>query len=668
MQTALFDAILITAVLAVGVVWVCNRLRMPAIVGFLLSGALAGPGGLGLVSSAEEVEALAEIGVILLLFTIGVEFSLRRIFQIRRLVVVGGALQVGLTIAAVWALARATGLPGPQCLFLGFLASLSSTAIVLKVLQERGEVDSPHGRSLLGILIFQDIIVVPMMLVTPQLGGGASPGASGLLWLLAKAVVVVGLMLVAARWAVPALLYQVARTRSRELFLLTIVITCLVAARATYAVGLSLALGAFLAGLAVSESEYSHHTLGGVLPLRDIFTSFFFISMGMLLDLGYLASNLAWVLGVAAGVMVVKAVLATAAALLLGLPLRTSVIAGISLAQVGEFSFILSKEGIDAGLLGDDLSQLFIAGSIVTMSAAPFMIPASVRVAQAVCRLRVVRRLADRRDPFEIEEGEAWRDHLVVVGFGFNGRNVARAAKLAGIPYIVLEMNADTVREQRALGEPIYYGDATREAVLRHAHVQDARVVVVAINDPAATRAITRAVKEINPAVHLLVRTRYVAEMAPLYELGADEVIPEEFETSVEIFSRVLAAWLVPEEEINAVAASLRAEGYEALRAPASRPVQRTCAAVNLTGVEIRPVRLAAESPWAGRTLAELGLRMSYRVTVVAVRRGEEMIVNPDGSFRLREGDVVVLLGTPTDIGQSAAVAVGVTGPGASDG
>jgi len=233
---------------------------------------------------------------------------------------------------------------------------------------------------------------------------------------------------------------------------------------------------------------------------------------------------------------------------------------------------------------------------------------------------------------------------------------------------MVLEMNADTVRERRRLGEPIYYGDATREAVLRHAHVQDARAVVVAINDPAATRAITRAVKEINPAVHLLVRTRYVAEMAPLYELGADEVIPEEFETSVEIFSRVLAAWLVPEEEISAMATSLRAEGYEALRAPATRPAQGACAAVNLTGVEIRPVRLPEDSPWAEKTLVELGLRMNYRVTVVAVRRGEEMIVNPDGSFRLRGEDVVVLLGTPADIGHSAAVAVGVTRAGHADG
>ncbi len=657
METAIFDAILITVVLAIGVVWLCNRLRVPAIVGFLLSGTLAGPHGLGLVSSVEEVEDLAEIGVVLLLFTIGLEFSLRRMVQIGRLVVVGGALQVGLTIAAIGALSRASGLPGPECLFLGFLASLSSTAIVLKVLQERGEVDSPHGRALLGILIFQDIIVVPMMLVTPQLGGKAIVGASGLLWLLAKAIVVVGLMLLAARWAVPALLYQVARTRSRELFLLTIVITCLVAARATYAAGLSLALGAFLAGLAVSESEYSHHTLGGILPLRDIFTSFFFISMGMLLDLSYLGGHLLWVLGVAAGVMVVKALLATIAALLLGLPLRTCLITGISLAQVGEFSFVLSKEGIDVGLLGGDLSQLFIAGSIVTMSATPFMISASVRLAEVVSRLPVFRRLAERRDPFETEDTKAWRDHLVIVGFGVNGRNVARAAKLTGIPYIILEMNAETVREQRALGEPIYYGDATHEAVLRHAQVQEARAVVVAINDPAATRAITRAIKEINPAVHLIVRTRYVAEMRPLYDLGADEVIPEEFETSVEIFSRVLAAWLVPEEEIIAVAEALRAEGYEAFRAPATRSAGPVRSALGRAGVEIRPVRLPEESPWASHTLGELGLRTRYSVTVVAVRRGEEIHVNPDGTFRLEPNDVVVLLGKPSDIGQLASAA-----------
>lgn len=657
MNHSLFDALLATVALAVGVVWLCHRLKVPVIVGFLLSGALCGPHGIRLVHSVHEVEQLAEIGVILLLFTIGVEFSLRRMLEIRRLVVLGGALQVGLTIVAVAGVARIFGLPPAQTLFLGFLGSLSSTAIVLQVLAERGEIDSPHGRALLGILIFQDIIVVPMMLLTPRLGGAATTAQPAAWWLLLKALAVLALTAVAARWVVPFLFYQVARTRSRELFLLTVVIACLIAARLTQLAGLSLALGAFLAGLAISESEYGHHVLGGVLPLRDLFTSFFFISMGMMLDGGYLAGHLATVLSVASGVMLLKAALAGLAALLLGLPLRTAVLNGLSLAQVGEFSFILSREGTAVGLLAGDLGQLFIAGSIVTMSATPFVIAAAPRVAEAVCRGRLVRRWADRPDPYATAETHAWRDHLVMIGYGLNGRNVTRAARLAGIPYLIVELNAETVREQRALGEPILYGDATRTAVLEHAHVAEARTVVVAINDPAATRAIVRAVRGISPTVGLIVRTRFASEIAALTELGADEVIPEEYETSVAIFARVLANWLVPADEIEAMVAAVRAEGYGALLARDAAPAARLCPQLDLADAEIRSVRLPPGSPWAGASLGELQLRTVHRVTVLAVRRETGLEPNPDGAFRLRANDVLVLLGTPEDLAAAARAA-----------
>ncbi len=553
--------------LSLVVLLVCHQLRIPVTIGFILTGILAGPDVLGLVKAVHEVEILAEIGVILLLFVIGMEFSLADLLNIRRSVLVGGPLQVGGTCLAGWALAVYFGQSWGEAVFIGFLISLSSTAIVLKILQERAEVDSPHGRISLGILIFQDIIIVPMMLLVPLLSGKGGNLGNSLLILLAKGVGIILMVFVSTKWVVPYALYQIARTRNREIFLLSIVLICTAVAWLTASAGLSLALGAFLAGLIVSETEYSHQALGNILPFRDIFSSFFFISIGMLLNVGFLLNHLWTILVLTLGVLILKALLAGAAGLIMRFPLHTAVLSGLALSQVGEFSFILSKVGVNQGLFPGNNYQFFLAVTILTMITTPLIMALAPQMADFVLRGPFPQILKIGSFYHAPTENLLPKDHLIIIGYGVNGKNLARASRIGGIPYIIVELNPETVLKEKKQGEPIYFGDATQEAVLLSVNIGEARIITVVINDPAATRRIIELARRLSPKVYIIVRTRYVQEVQPLHELGADEVIPEEFETAVEIFSRLMKKYLVPQEDINRLTAEVRSEGYQMFRA-----------------------------------------------------------------------------------------------------
>ncbi len=651
MEIPLLKDIVILFGLSVIVLYGCHRFNIPTIVGFLVTGMVVGPYGLKLIRALHEVEMLAEIGVVLLLFTIGIEFSLEKLLQIKKTVLVGGSLQVGLTSVVAFFLVQQFAIAGStgETILLGFLIALSSTAVVLKLLQERAEVDSPHGGITLGILIFQDIIIVPMILVTPFLAGSAIHLHASMAPLLAKGILIIGLVLITAKWVVPRLLYQVARTRNHELFLLSVVVICFGVAWLTAQAGLSLALGAFLAGLIISESEYSHHALGNILPFRDVFTTFFFVSIGMMLDLGFLFRQILPILLMTGGVLLLKSLIAGIVALILGFPLRTGILVGLALGQIGEFSFILSRVGLENGLLGGDIYQQFLSVTILSMASTPFLLALGPHVAAFVARLPLPSGL--KRPDEAIGETSPLSDHLVIIGFGVNGRNVARAARAAGIPYTIIEFNPDTVRKEQARGEPIFYGDATREPVLSRARIETARVVVVAINDPTATRHITELVRRLNPSGYLIVRTRYVQEVHPLYELGANEVIPEEFETSVEIFTRVLAQYLIPKDEIEKLVSHIRADGYQMFRSLwTSRPMDRIN--LQLPEVEISAVRLPQHAPLVGKTLAQLDFRKQFGVSVVAIRRGKHVFPNPDPDQTLQSNDVLILLGKTEPLNQ----------------
>jgi len=650
MEIPLLNDVVIIFGLSIGILFICHRLRVPAIVGFLFAGILAGPYGLGLVKAVHEVELLAEVGVVLLLFTIGIELSFERLLQIKKSVLMGGSIQVLLTFLVTFVIARQLGQAVGNSIFIGFLISLSSTAIVLKLIQERAEVDSPHGRTALGILIFQDIIIVPMILITPLLAGATGGTSESVLVLIAKGVGIIGLVIVSAKWIVPQVLYQIARTRSRELFILSIVVICLAVAWITSSAGLSLALGAFLAGLIISESEYGHQALGNILPFRDVFTSFFFVSIGMLLDVGFLFRQPGTIALIALGVLVLKSIIAGFATVLLGFPFRTSILVGLALSQVGEFSFILSRTGVEHGLLAGNIYQIFLAFSVLSMAATPFIITLAPRIADIILLLPLPKRLIAGFYPIPEIKIKSKKDHLIIIGFGVNGRNVARAARLSGIPYVVIEMNPETVRSEHAKGEPIYYGDSTQEVVLQHANIKDARIVVTAINDPAATRRITEIIRRLNQKVHLIVRTRYSQEMKPLYELGANEVIPEEFETSVEIFTRVLAKYLIPKDKIEGLVAEIRSDGYEMFRSLYRKSLSVSDLKFQLPDVEISTLKVAERSRLIGKSIAEINLRKRFGVTVLAIRRNSQILSNPHADTQFLSNDTLVVLGLPEKI------------------
>ncbi len=637
--------------LAIGIIYVCHRVHIPPIVGFLITGIVVGPHGLGLVDAVHEVELLAEIGVVLLLFTIGLELSLGELVRLKRPVFLGGAAQVGCTILVTGALAGVFGATMGQALFFGCLAALSSTAIVLKQLQESAQGESPQGRISLSMLIFQDLIIVPMVLLVPFFAGtGGALGAS-LLLMAAKAAALLGVLWLASRYVVPAVLARIVRTRSRELFLLTTLVMCLSIALLTSSLGLSLSLGAFLAGLIMSESEYSISAMEGILPFRDVFTSLFFISVGMLLDLQVFSTHLPLVLGLTLTLMVGKTVLAGGAARLLRYPLRTSLLVGLSLCQVGEFSFILAKSGQAYGLLADMQYQLFLAASIVTMAATPFLMNAAPKIADL---LGGIRRLASLRDKDVISMGGEHRDtlcdHLIIVGFGLGGRNLARVAKAAGIAYVVLEMNPDTVHNFRKQGEPIHFGDGGQTVVLEHLGITRAKALVVVISDPASVRRVTATGRSLNPTLRIIARTRYVSEIEPLKQLGADNVVSEEFETSIEILTRVLSDYLVPRAVIESFVEQARLEGYEMMRGLHVPNTPLTSLDRHFMGMEVSGVLLEPGATLDGMSLSGAGLRKTHGLTVMAVQRGDAIHANPDGGFVLQGGDVVYLFGEHRDV------------------
>lgn len=644
---SLFTGIVVVFLIAVFLLIILYRVKVPSVVAFLIAGFIVGPSGLALITNEESISFFAELGVIFLLFTIGLEFSVSHILKSRRYVLIGGFVQVASTILIWTMLMHATGMDPTLAFFWGMLISLSSTAIVMKVLSDRMEVDSPHGRATLGILIFQDLIVIPMVMITPVLSGTTDTEVS-LVKLLVGSFLIIAVAYISARFVMPALLAHAARLKNREMFLFIVIGSCLLIAFLTSEFGLSMALGAFLAGLIISESEYSTHAMYHILPFRDLFTSFFFISIGMIFNFSFFINNPLLIAELVLLVFAVKYATGTLAALLSGLPPRACVMTGISLAQVGEFSFVLATSGAAAGLLSADDFQLFLDVSIVTMGIAPILIGLSGKIASPLSS-PLSRIIPDRIIELETTHPGP-TDHIIIVGYGLNGKNVARSAEIAGVPYRIIEMNPDTVREQKKAGKPIMFGDAAQADVLYKAGITEARVLVIVVNDPFGTQQVVQAARMLNSDIRIIVRTRYMGEVSTLMELGADEVIPEEFETSVEIFTRILYTYLVPTEEIEKLVGEIRAGGYEMLRSINTPQYSFADLRALVPEIEIRTIRMKDDSPYAGQMLKDTLIRSRFKVSIVAIRRGHEMLVSPGGEEYIQKDDLVMVLGKPEDI------------------
>lgn len=654
MQSLLTDLVVIFALSVLAAV-VCHRLRLPSAIGLLLAGVVAGPQALGLVRNAHEIELLAEIGVVLLLFVIGLEISIADLARLKRFFSLGGSAQFFGSAAVVALLLLPLGLLPAQGVYLGFVIALSSTAIVLRLLQDRGELETPHGRSILSILLYQDIGVVPVMLMAPLLAGVVSPaiqggnvrGGAGLatVGLLLGKILLVGLFCYAAyRWLVPWVLERITRTRSSEAFLLGVFMLCIGIAVLTQSLGLSLALGAFLAGFIISESEYSHQAVAAMLPFRDVLMSLFFISIGMLLNIPYVLGHPLQVVLLTLGVLLVKPVLGALASLLVGLPLRQSVLAGLALGQVGEFSLVATRAGVDAGLLGQETFQCVLAVAVLSMLATPALVAVSPLLSGWLAQTRVGRWLRRFEAPNGAVAAAVLEHHVVIVGFGVTGRNLARSCRSSDVPYAVVELNAALVRQARSDGQSVVYGDASQPAILELVNVQRARAVVVVIDDRGAARRIVELARRLAPAAYILVRSRYLREAAALQDLGADEVIADELEVSIEVFSRVLARMLVPRDAIKQLIGDVRGEWRRMARNLAPEATRIHDLRVVLPQLATHSIGLSADHRLVGRSIAQSGLREEHGVTVLAVHREGRTVANPRGDLVLEAEDVLFVI------------------------
>ncbi len=636
-EASVLRDLVITLTAALLVLLPSRRLKIPPAVGFLLTGAIIGPGALGLIDDPHHVETLAEVGVSVLLFVIGIEFSFARLREIGRAFLVAGPLQLLGTIAVVagFLLVSPVGATPKSAAFAGMLVALSSTAMLLPLLTERGEIHAPQGRLILGILLFQDLALVPMLVLTPALAGerGAA-AASGAVVGMASAAVV----FLVARYLMPRLVNAVIRSGVRELYVMMAVAVCLGASLLTKTLGLSPALGAFLAGILVSESEYAHQITGEILPFRDLFASLFFVSIGMLVQPASLAGRWAEVAAWLVLILVVKSVVTGGVVLTLGFPLRIAAVTGISLAQVGEFSFVLASVGIANGLLNEHQEQIFLAVAVLSLALTPFLVRMGAWVGHRVSAGKPAA-IAPKKEP------SPHTGHVIVVGYGINGRNLARVLGETGIPYVILEVNPVLVRRARREQQPVRLGDVSRRGALAECGLSKAAVVVLAISDPAATRVAVALTHESNPNAHIIARTRLVSEVAELTKLGADEVIPEEFETSIAIFARVLRRFHVPGNVIRLQERALREEGYGFLREGERSGTFVDSVSRMIEGATTDTFYLGPDSPAVGRTLAQLDLRKGTGALVIAVVRGEKHYPSPEPGFTFQQGDILVLVG-----------------------
>ncbi len=637
---------------AAPVVYLFNRLKQSPIVGFVVSGAVIGPFGLSLIGDVESVNTLATVGVMILLFSLGLEFSLKKLMETRVAVLVTGPLQMAGTALPIFLVARRFGASTGAAVVYGVLVGVSSTAVFMKILSERGEVDSVHGRIGLGISIFQDLCTIPAIVAIPLLASGEMHALS-VLPALGKAVAVIAAVVVVARYLFPVVLAGILRTRSKELFLIASVFMFLGTAWVTSTVGISLALGSFLAGLILSESEYGHQIFAEVRPFRDSLNSLFFISLGMLVDPKFIAGHLPLILGMTLAVVVGKSLVTAGAAAASGIPVQVGILAGVALSQIGEFSFIMLQEAAGVGLVSARGYQLVLASSLLTMVLSPLAFAATRRL---VARIEWPGLSLPRRGgPEQAKEvSVALQDHVIIAGFGVGGQNIASVLKANRIPYIVLDLNDQNVSEARKEGEPIIFGDCASSHILETAGIRRARVIVFVISDPFAARTAVRAAREMNPELVVLTRTKRVADMDELWDLGSTEVIAEEFEAALELMTRILRVYNAPRAMVAAEIKSIRDQRFGIFRErQATVPRIRLSSDVD---VYTETWDVPAGCPWSGTTVAESRLRGETGALILGIIRGQETLNNPGPDERINAGDRLVLSGTKAQL--NAAVSM----------
>ncbi len=659
------DLVLVLAAAAAGGLF-ASLLRQPVILGYLLGGMVVGPAGLGLIKQLIQVETLAEFGVAFLLFALGVEFSFAELQKVKAISLGGGSLQIVLTIAITTFTSLAVGwVESPaQGVFLGAILSLSSTAVVLKCLMERNEGGTSHGQVMLGILVVQDLALGLMLAVLPALNQPIETIGITVAFALLRISLFAAAAVIAGIWVIPRLLRYLARTESRELFLLGVVVLALGIALLTEYLGFSIEMGAFVAGLMISEVEYADQTLTYVEPLRDIFASLFFVTIGMLIDPFFLWNHLELILGLVFLVFVGKFLIITPIVRLFGYPLKTALIAGLGLAQIGEFSFVLASSGQALGLVSRNVYLLILGTTAVTLVLTPFVLRSVPQLLKWAENFGPLRRYFDETSqPVEIAETLPEQNHIVVCGYGRVGRNLVKMLLSRNCAVVVIDESESRIQECRVLGIPYVYGNAASLHVLESAGVERAKSMAVTLPDPMSTRLCLKRALELVPDLDIIVRANQDKDIELLYQLGAWEVVQPEFEASLELSSHLLAGMGLSAIAIGREVQQIRSSRYLELRparenAAISRDLQ-----VAVQDMNSEWYNLPEGSPIASMTLEETNLRQLTGVSIMAIVRQEgEEIDYPNGKTALESGDRVLVVGEPEELVSFELLAKGEVG------
>ena len=625
--------------------FLARRLRQPLIVGYILAGVIVGPGTGGLtVVNVHDVEQLAEIGVALLLFSLGLEVSFRELAPVRAVALGGGAIQIAITIAMGAGLALGLGWTWRPALWFGSLVALSSTMVALKTIQAQGRLGALSGRVMMGILVVQDLAVVPLMIVLPELGN-PSGTASRVIVATLRSLLLLGTIVLVSTRVVPRVMARVARWNSRELFLLSTIAIALGIGYAAYRFGLSMAIGAFVAGLVINESEYAHQALSDITPLRDLFGMLFFVSVGMLLDPATVRAHLGSLLVAIPAVVIVKGAILAGVVRAFGYRRVVPLAVGLTLFQVGEFAFVLARVGLSAGAITDELYSLVLNTAVGTMAITPLV----SGLTSAIYR----RFSIEPKEPLQAINVPAGGlvDHVVVCGAGRVGRTIAEALVRLRLPCVTIELDDARVQHARVAGLPVIYGDATQRVVLEAAGVLRARAILVTIPGFVEVRTIVTTLRRLPLDVPIIARAEGPEAVRALCEIGVNEVTSPEYEAAIEMTRQALVYLNVPAHEVLEVASAIRRERYGLTAATDTSGRGRSPTIADIARqLDFTWVSVATESAFNGRTLGDLRVRTALGPSVVGLIHDGVLIPNPDAHSRFAAGDLVAVLGTRDQI------------------
>ena len=608
-------------------------------IGLFITGIVLGH----LINDTTMISTLSELGVVFLLFIIGLEFSVEKFSAIKRYALAGGILQVSLTTILITLLGLAIGLNLKSAIFLGFLVSFSSTAIVMKIMQQKHLTHSLQGRVTLGILIFQDIAVIVVILLIPLLGG-ESINLNAIPNIIITIIGLAILIFVGAKWFIPLALKDAAKTKNRDLFLLLTLFICMGTTFATSFIGIGPELGAFIAGLLISNTEYSHQTLGYVQPFQDVFMSLFFISIGLMVNLHLFLYNMWIIIILTAIILIINFTATLITGMVLKLPTKVSITIAILLSQIGEFSFVLASEGMKYGLMTSRFFSIFLGVSILTMSLTPFlqkMTPKIIKQFRKINYFQVDNEL--KTLPEEFEEVKPIEDHVILVGLGRVGKQMTKACNQFNVPILAVDMNPIVVEQQQELGVPIIYGNASNESVLKELRVTSAQCIVISASTYEGTLKTIDTARRLNPDIHIIVRTKYLKNIEEVIDAGADEVIPKEFETSILMFTRIMDYYQKDMDEIADAVNNLRSDNYDAFRSVSSEDVSAYLSN-SFTDIEVDSVRVYNDAHISDFPFEK------HDLTITSVIRENNTITNIKNSFLFLEDDIILFTGQRNDI------------------